>query len=142
MELQFMRLQEQDIIQLRDISEEFSSIDIAEVKPFLAEKQNIAFVAKLGDKIVGLLYGYSLTDFEDGTSQFYIYSVDIHSDYQDKGCGSRFMQYVIEWAKNNGFRKCYLHADEDNLRACRVYEKIGMASIKTNEFSIDFPEND
>ena len=142
MGFRFERLQEQDILQLRDISDEFSNINSTKVKPFLEEKQNIALVAKLNNKIIGLIYGYSLTDFEGGTSQFYIYSVDIHSKYQDKGYGSRFMRFAIEWAKDNGFRECYVQANEDNTRACRVYEKVGMTFTNTREFSINFPDNE
>ena len=140
MELHFAQLQEQDIIHLRDISNEYINIDSEKVKPFLAERQNIAFVAKLADKIIGLLFGYSLTDFDGGTSQFYIYSVDIHTEYQDKGYGSQFVKYAVEWAENNGFRKCFVCADEDNPRACRVYEKIGMNVSGTREFALDFFE--
>jgi len=142
MELHFEELQEQDIILLRDISDEFSDIFPADVNPFLAEKQNIALVAKLDAKIIGLLYGYSLIDFDGGTSQFYIYSVDIHTEYQDRGYGSQFVQFAIEWAKNKGFRMCHVHADEDNIRACRVYEKAGMIFNNVKEFSIIFFGNE
>ena len=138
MELHFEQLQEKDIIQLRDISDEFSNIDFIDVKPFLAEKQNIALVAKLDSKVIGLLFGYSLADFDGTTAQFYIYSIDIHTEYQDKGYGSQFIQFAIGWAKDNGFRKCFVHADKDNLRACRVYEKAGMDVDNAKEFSIQF----
>ncbi|MCL2096389.1 MAG: GNAT family N-acetyltransferase [Oscillospiraceae bacterium] len=142
MGFRFERLQEQDILQLRDISDEFSNINSTKVKPFLEEKQNIALVAKLDDKIIGLLYGYALTDFEGGTSQFYIYSLDIHLEYQGRGYGSRFVQFAVEWANDNGFRECYVHANEDNTRACRVYEKVGMTFTNAREFSINFPDNE
>ena len=140
MELYFEQLREQDIIQLKDISEEFTDINLDKVKPFLADKRNIAFVTKLDDKVIGLLFGYSLTDFDGGTAMFYIYSVDIHKEYQDKGYGSQFIQYVIEWAKKKGFRKCFLCADVDNPRACHVYEKIGMDATSVREFTLDFFE--
>lgn len=138
MELHFEQLREPDIIKLRDLSKEFADINPDKVKPFLADKRNIALVAKLDDKVIGLLFGYSLTDFDGGTAMFYIYSVDIRTEYQDKGYGSRLMQYAVEWAKNNGFRKCFVGAEEDNPRACRVYEKIGMDSTKVREFTLVF----
>jgi len=141
MKLQFEQLQEQDIIKLREISDEFSDITVAEVQPFLADSKNIAFVAKLDGKVIGLLFGYSLTDFDGGTAQFYIYSVDIHTAYQDKGYGSQFVQFAVEWAKDNGFRMCNVYADEDNRRASRVYEKIGMSVGKANEFTVVFFED-
>ena len=142
MKLHFEQLQEQDVALLRDISEEYANVDIAQVKPFLAEKHNIALVAKLDGKIIGLLCGHSLTDFEGGTRMFYIYSVDIHSEYQNRGYCSQFMQFAIDWAKGNGFRNCCVYTDEDNKRACRVYEKVGMTSIPSCEFNINFSENE
>ena len=138
MGLHFERLQEQDVLQLCEISDEFSDIDLEGVIPFLAEKQNIAFVAKLDNKVIGLLFGYSLTDFDGGTAQLFIYSVDIHTEYQDEGYGSQFVQYVISWAKEIGFRQCFVCADTDNKRAYRVYEKIGMDVVATNEFTMQF----
>jgi ribosomal protein S18 acetylase RimI-like enzyme len=138
MGLHFEQLQEHDILQLRDIGDEFSNIDPTHVKAFLSEKQNIALVAKLDDKIIGLLYGYSLADFDSATAQFYIYSVDIHTNYQDRGYGSQFVQFAVEWAKENGFRTCYVGAEEDNIPACRVYSKVGMTVINAKEYTIHF----
>ena len=140
MELQFEQLRQQDIIQLRDISDEFADINPYDVKSFLADKRNIALVAKLHSKVVGLLYGYSLTDFDGATAQFYVYSVDIHTDYQNQGYGSKFVQFAIEWAKGNGFRACCVYADEYNPRACHVYKKVGMTAINAKEFTIQFSE--
>ena len=142
MELFIEQLQEQDIILLGDISDETSDIDPKSVKVFLAEKQNIALVAKLNGKVIGLLYGYSLADFYSQQAQFYVYSIDIHAEYCNKGYGSQFMQLAIKWAKDNGFRKCYLSAEEENKRARRVYEKMGMTVTNTREYKINFSKNE
>jgi RimJ/RimL family protein N-acetyltransferase len=52
------------------------------------------------------------------------------------------VQFAVEWAKNKGFRKCYVHADENNMQACRVYEKAGMTFSNVKEFSIIFFEDE
>jgi len=140
--LHFEQLQEQDIIQLRDISDEFTGIDPEKVKQFLAEKQNTALVAKLGDKVIGLIYGYSLTDSDDATAQFFIYSVDIHTKYQDRGYGSEFIKFTIEWARKSGFRESFVLTDADNKRACRIYGKAGMSVSDGKQFEIIFSENE
>lgn len=131
MNLSVELLQEKDIYQLKVIIEEeafdgYSAFDFVQVKTFLSEKQNIAIIAKLDDKIIGLIYGYSLTGFDGKSPQFFIYAVDIHKDYQDKGYGSRFVEYVVNWARDNGFCESWVLIDKDNHRACRVYEKAGM----------------
>jgi ribosomal protein S18 acetylase RimI-like enzyme len=137
----FEQLQEKDIIQLRDISDEFADLDSDEVKTFLAKQQNIAFTAKLNGKVIGLLYGYSLDCFDGTDSMFYIYSLDIHTDYQNKSYGSKFVRFAVDWARGNGFYKCYVYAEEDNVRACRIYEKICTDVINEKEFSILFDES-
>ena len=126
MSLTFEMLQEEDIPQINEISEWFTKCNYDQIKKFLSEKQNIAIVAKLDSKVIGLIYGYSLTCFDNAKPQFFIYSVDIHNEYQDKGYGSRFVKYAVDWARDNGFCECFVITDEGTPRACRVYEKAGM----------------
>jgi len=132
MSLIFKQLQEKDISSIKDMGDEFDEYTYENVKVFLSEKQNFALVAKLDDKIIGLVYGYSLTRMDGIAPQFFIYSVDIHSDYQNKGYGSQFMQYVIDWAKENGYSECFVLTNKDNPRACRVYEKAGMTHSESD----------
>jgi GNAT superfamily N-acetyltransferase len=122
----FEMLQEKDIVSIKEIVEWFMECNHEQIKVFLSEKQNIAIVAKLDNKVIGLIYGYALTRIDGKTPQFFIYSVDIHSAYQDKGYGSQFVKYAVDWAKDNGFCESFVLTDKDNLRACRVYEKAGM----------------
>jgi GNAT superfamily N-acetyltransferase len=124
--LQFESLQEHDILQLRDISEEFQDVELEGMKKFLSEKQNIALVAKLDDKVIGYLQGYALTDYDGHYTRFFIHSVDIHEEYQNKGYGSRFIQFAVDWARDNGFDETLVPTEKSNPRACRVYEKAGL----------------
>ena len=96
------------------------------VKKFLSQPQNIAFVAKLDGKTIGLIYGYMLTRMDEKGPQFFIYSVDIHAAYQDRGYGTRFIRHVLDWAEKNGCSESFVLTDKDNPRACRAYEKAGM----------------
>ena len=132
MSLSFQLLQEKDIQLVREIVESFMDYNREQIKAFLSEKQNIALVAKLDRKIIGLIYGYSLTGFDNEKPQFFIYSVDIHSAYQDKGYGSQLVQYAVDWARDNGFCESWVLTDKDNPRACREYEKAGMTHSKND----------
>ena len=126
MAITFEFLQKKDIPQIEKIIEGFMKFDPEQIQLFLSEKQNIALVAKLDDEIIGLIYGYSLTRMDGNTPQFFIYSIDIRPAYQDKGYGSQFIQYAVDWAKDNGFSESFVPTEKDNPRACRVYEKAGM----------------
>lgn len=132
MNLSFKMLTEKDISSIKEIIEWFIEYDYEQIKVFLSEKQNIAIVAKLDGKTIGLIYGYSLTRIDGKSPQFFIYSVDIHSAYQDKSYGSQLVQYVVDWARNNGFCESFVLTDKDNPRACRVYEKAGMTHSKND----------
>ena len=126
MNLSFELLQEKDIPQLQEVVEGWTDYNPQQIKAFLSEQQNIAHVAKLDDTLIGLIYGYSLTRMDGKAPQFFIYSVDIHPAYQDKGYGSQFVWFVVDWARENGFCESWVLTDKDNPRACRVYEKAGM----------------
>jgi ribosomal protein S18 acetylase RimI-like enzyme len=132
MSITFEMLQEKDISSIREIIDWFMECNLEQIKVFLSERQNIAIVAKLDGKIIGLIYGYSLTRMDGKAPQFFIYSVDIHSAYQDKGYGSQLVQYAVDWARDNGFCESWVLTDKDNPRACRVYEKAGMTHSKND----------
>ena len=128
MNLSFERLKHKDIPAMKEVIEdELGQYDIEWVKAFLSEKQNIAFVAKLDDTPIGLIYGYALTCIEVRSPQFFIYSVDVFKDYQNKGYGSRFVKYVVDWARDNGFSETFVLTHKDNPAACKAYENAGMS---------------
>jgi len=126
MGLLFELLNESEILSIQEIVEGFMTFNPMQIKAFLSEKQNIALIAKLDGVPIGLIYGYALTRMDGKAPQFFIYSVDIHPAYQDKGYGSRFVQYAVDWAKDNRFSESFVLTNKDNPRACRVYEKAGM----------------
>ena len=126
MNLSFEPLQKDDIPQIEEIINGFMTYNPERIQAFLSGERNIALVAKYNGKIIGLIYGYSLSRMDGEAPQFFIYSVDIHSDYQDMCYGTQFMKFVVDWAKENGFSESFVITDRDNPRACRVYEKAGM----------------
>ncbi|MCL2168751.1 MAG: GNAT family N-acetyltransferase [Defluviitaleaceae bacterium] len=126
MNLSFELLQEKDIPQIREIVESFMEYDHEQIKAFLSEKHNIVLVAKLDNGVIGLIYGYSLARLDKRLPQFFMYSVDIHPVYQNKGYGSQFVKFAVDWARENGFSESYVPVYKDNAPACRVYEKAGM----------------
>jgi len=99
-------------------------IDKTRLKNFLEYPQNLAFIAKYNDEVCGFIYGYSLMAL-DAAPQLFVYSVDVFSDYQNKGVGSKLFQYVVDYSRDNGFSECFVITDKGNKRACRIYEKAG-----------------
>jgi len=130
--LSFERLCEEDVVTIKDIAGWLRGCSPEKVKIFLSDKNNIAFVAKLENKLIGLIYGYSLTRMDGKKPQFFIYSVEIHPEHQNKGYGSRFVKWVVDWAMQNGFCESFVPTDKDNIPACTVYEKAGMSHSKSD----------
>ena len=133
MSLTFEMLRSDDIPQINEIIEPWMDCNHDQIKKFLSEKQNIAIAAKLDSKVIGLIYGYSLTCFDCENPQFFIYSVDIHEKYQDSGYGSKLVKYAVDWARDNGFSESYVLTDKGNPGACKVYERAGMNHSKTDD---------
>jgi len=133
MSLTFERLKEEDISQINEIIEWWTECNHEQIRKFLSEKQNIAHVAKLDSKVIGLIYSYSLTCFDCDEPQFFIYSVDIHEKYQNKGYGSQFVKYVVDWARDNGFCESFVLTNKSNPRACKVYENARLIYNKADD---------
>ena len=133
--LTFQFLQESDIPELKEMFIQYNPGDDrdegyqfnpAQVKKFLSQPQNVAFVAKLDGKIIGCVYGYTLTMIDEDEKEFMIYGVDIHPEYHNRGYGTELMKYVLNWLKDNGYRDTWVYTGAENKAACRCYEKAGM----------------
>ena len=94
-----------------------------DIEKFVIDDDNYCFVGILEDKIVAFLYGYGMLR-PDGKSMFYIHSVDVFEEYQNNGIGTKLIDYVLNYVKNeNKYYKFFLLTENDNERACKVYQK-------------------
>lgn len=115
-----------DIPMLQEIIiDDEGSFSAGQLKRFMDISGNLAFGAILRDKIIGIVYGYSLCQINNPRPQFFVYSVAIHSSYQNRGYGSRLFQYVVNYCRENNYDEVFVPTDKSNARACRVYEKAG-----------------
>ena len=123
-DVEFIRLSKENINIISNVvridNEELSKQDI---EKFIIDDDNYCFVGILEDKIVAFLYGYGMLR-PDGKSMFYIHSVDVFEDYQNNGIGTKLIDYVLNYVKNeNKYYKFFVLSENDNIRACKVYQK-------------------
>ena len=123
-DVEFIRLSKENINIISNVgridNEELSKQDI---KNFIIDDDNYCFVGILENKIVAFLYGYGMLR-PDGKSMFYIHSVDVFEDYQNNGIGTKLIDYVLNYVKNeNKYYKFFVLAENNNIRACKVYQK-------------------
>lgn len=122
----FKRLEIEDIDKMQEILEnddiEYNAENITK---FIENKNNYGFIGIKDNKVVTFLYGYGMLR-PDGRKMFYIHSVDVLPNYQNNGIGTKLMEFVINYIKNEkDFYKFFVLADSDNIRACNVYKKYG-----------------
>ncbi len=94
-----------------------------DVQRFVVDKDNYCFVGISENKIVAFLYGYGMLR-PDGKSMFYIHSVDVILEYQNKGIGTKLMEYVLKYIRDEKrYHKFFVLTEDDNIKACKVYQK-------------------
>ena len=128
--LKFMRVNNEKFELIGDINIDGNTILKKELNEFITDKNNYCFVGIFENVVVAFLYGYGMLR-PDGKSMFYIHSVDVISEYQNKGIGTKLMEYVLKYIKNEKkYYKFFVLADDDNIRACKLYQKYANKSIQ------------
>ncbi len=80
------------------------------------------------DKIIGeLRVKYISNDnrFTEKGKRAYLYAFRIHKKYQGKGLGNFLLENVLTLLAENGYNEFTVGVEDDNARACYMYEKYG-----------------
>ena len=123
-DVKFIRLSKENINIISNVvridDEELSKHDI---ERFIIGDDNYCFTGIIEDKIVAFLYGYGMLR-PDGKSMFYIHAVDVLPGYQNRGIGTKLMDYVLNYIKDEKrYYKFFVLTEDENIRACKVYQK-------------------
>ena len=107
----------------KDIEINNEKIKKENIQEFIQDIDNYLFLGVSEDNVIALLYGYGMLR-PDGKKMFYIHSLDVQEKYQSKGIGTKLMEFVIEYiSKENRFYKFFVLAENDNIKACKLYQK-------------------
>jgi ribosomal protein S18 acetylase RimI-like enzyme len=127
-------MKKEDIPKLKEVIEDDNMIySPNSLERYVDNKSNIAFIIEEDNKIVGLAYCYILERLDEVNPMLYIHSVGILSTYQNKGLGTKLMNYIIGYAKMNNYSECFVITEKSNKRACKVYEKVGGVSEHSDD---------
>ena len=99
---------------------------------FINTQNCYGFIAKEKKNIIGFAYGYALTR-PDNKIMFYLHSIGVLEKYQNNGTGTLMMNFIVDFAKKQGFSEIFVITDKANKRACHVYEKTGFTNDIPNE---------
>jgi GNAT superfamily N-acetyltransferase len=124
--MEYKLLEENDLNLMQEVLEDDNMIfNIEYLNDFINDKNAFGFVAKEENKIVGFAYAYTLLR-PDGKIMFYLHSIGMLSNYQNKGYGSQLLEFIKEYSsKQIGCSELFVITDKGNSRACHVYEKLG-----------------
>lgn len=90
----------------------------------------VMFVAKDNGKIVG---DASLSRLPRRMKHRGDFGIAVLKEYWNKGIGSRLLNEIINFAKENSFEVIDLQVRSDNKGAIHLYEKFGFKKIGTHE---------
>ena len=123
--MEYKLLEEQDLDLMPDfVDDENTEYSIEALKEFIDGNNNIGFIAKANNKIVGFAFGYILLK-PDGRKAFYLHAIDVMPEYQGKGYGTGLISYARDYARTINCYKMYLITNRSNVSACKCYEKAG-----------------
>ena len=110
-------------LEMNDIAQIIIEYNKYDLKKFIENKENYMFVGIKEDKVIAFLYGYGMLR-PDGKRMFYIHSVDVISECQSKGIGTKLMEYTLEYIKaEKKYYKYFVLTESDNIKACKLYQK-------------------
>ena len=110
---------------------------------FINDNNAYGFIAKENNNIVGFAYAYTLLR-PDGKTMFYLHSIGMLPNYQNKGYGTKLMQFIKDYSIKLGCSEMFVITDKGNPRACHLYEKIGGKNDYEDEvvYVYDFMKDD
>ena len=90
------------------------------------QQKSQALLACDGDKVVGHVI---LCSMPAGAVE---YTIFVHQDYREDGLGTAISRLALDWATRMGFSRVYLTTELTNIRALRLFRKLGFATTSTS----------
>lgn len=137
-------LKNSDIEQYKHLIDECfgESNDIEIYKNQYKENDNYhILVAKDNEKVVGSITFYKIDLF---TFSFQpaleIFNVAVLEEYRGKKTAKQLLNFVIKYAKDNGYRSIFLTCLDTAYPAHRLYESMGFKKMSSLKYSLNILE--
>ena len=101
-----------------------------QLKKIIADDKTPVFVAELGVTVVGYAFCIHKQFINDNNmtdvKSLYIDDLCVDESVRGEHIGKQLYEYVLDFAKQNGYYNVTLNVWSDNINAVKFYEKIGM----------------
>ncbi len=102
------------------------------IDKFGSKKDDIAFVAETGKKIIGAVWVRIMNDFGSIDSCTPSLSISVYKPYRNKGIGTQMMKKMLKQLQEKGYKQTSLSVQKDNY-ASAMYLALGYEIFKENE---------
>jgi len=98
------------------------------MKMIMEHPDNQLFVVRDNGRLIGMCSMQVLISTAEGGKSGLIEDLVIDNNYRQMGIGSKFMEFLVNYAKEKGYKRLQLLADRDNTPALNFYKKENWAS--------------
>jgi aminoglycoside 3-N-acetyltransferase I len=97
--------------------------DGAYLEQLLEKDSFIAIVAVSGQQVIGGMTAYVLDQYHSSLPVLYVHDLAVMHAYQRKGVGRQLMEFVVRYARGNGFQQMFIQAELEDDYAVDFYRK-------------------
>ncbi len=87
----------------------------------------LIFVGEIDGNVIGYANTWTVYSIWSRGKSLTIDDLYIALPYRKNGIGQKMMEYLMSFAKENGYRRVQLHAELNNERAHSLYRKLGFS---------------
>jgi len=69
------------------------------------------------------------------------YTIFVQQDYRQEGLGTAISRLALDWAVNLGFERAYLTTELTNIRALRLFRKLGFQTTSSDGDEVEMVMN-
>ena len=117
---------------LKNLHSFFDEMDIefdeAKIKSFISNKNNYIVTAKADGEILGFAFGYLIERLDNKYPKMYIHSLYVGEAYQNKGIGTKIIDYFVKLANKSNCSSVFTIADKANKAAVGVLSHLDIKS--------------
>lgn len=100
---------------------------------FFMNEDNIMYVAVVNERVVGMVYGYSLERFDKPKKQLFLYSIDVLEAYRRQNIGKELIHAFLAHMNLTDYQSAFVLTNRDNEAAVNLYKSTGANLVIADE---------